>query len=222
MSASAPLSAADHKVIVLALSSLGELFSERAPDPLAPFPHQVLGRRAIDQLHSQFLLRWPKQQAATTLIVRLPSAAFAASPGTPALPGVAQQVAPAISRYCTARVEQSVAAQRLVLQDVRKQTPQAVLLVILSVLLVAVFEAYQLALRFPFITVVLTLLSIFAAIVAIWDLLWTLLFDRTPHIVEARAFRWIGTLQVQVEPWSPIELSAAARAAVDIQPSTPP
>jgi hypothetical protein len=72
-----------------------------------------------------------------------------------------------------------------------------------AVALVAAYAAVEPSGIWAFLAGVVTLLSVFAASLAIWDALESLFFDWVPFARESAAYRWIGSLDLHITPQAP-------------------
>ncbi len=199
------LKPADSELTVeLTLASLDALFDAPAANPFSSIENEVLGRSGIDLLRRQHKQHWPRHDTIRRLVILLPADAYQSASANADL---AEQTPAAIGRFCQAQIEASRTGRRLERVAVRHQLRIVVLVVLFALLMVFLTSSGVLGDTRPVLQNIVTLLAVFAACLAIWDTLGSILFSRLDYLYDERAYRWIGGLAVEVAPLDPVRIS---------------
>ena len=82
--------------------------------------------------------------------------------------------------------------------EARRKVPIALAVTVIAIILLAWCMTTELSGFRGYTLIVATLLAVFAASLAIWDALESLLFDWTPFAVDNLAWQWISRLEVRI------------------------
>jgi hypothetical protein len=189
--------AATGQTLTLALNRLSELFSAPEINPFSTKPVDLRGESGLAYLHRRARLRWLRSFSATQLTIQLPAAELPAD--GPAVAALAQATQAALARYCQAQVrhnEQTWRGERALL---RRQLRVVLPVALVSFALLLVILTGVLLPDHPLLQGVLIVVTLFAASLALFDVLTGIFFGWTPYAMDNRAYRLLGNLRINIE-----------------------
>ena len=189
--------AAAGQTMTLALNRMSELFSAPDINPFSTKPVDLRGESGLAYLHRRARLRWLRSFSATQLTLQLPADELPAD--GPAVAALAQATQAALARYCQAQVrhnEQTWRGERANLrQQLRVVLPVALVsFALLLVILTGVLLPDRLLLQG-----VLIVVTLFAASLALFDVLTGIFFGWVPYAMDNRSYTVLGNLEVTIE-----------------------
>jgi hypothetical protein len=177
--------------LVLQLRHIDELFNAPEADPFSSRAIDVLGEAGFDVLWKRMVKHWPQRSELQRVIVQLPPDQL-----TPAL---AESARAAVRRYCAAKIEDNRRQRRFITRKALQMLGLSVLVLLFALALMFLFYAGPLGFLPDWLRGVLTILAIYAASLAIWDSLDSLLFDWAPFVRDNTTCRLISELEISLE-----------------------
>jgi hypothetical protein len=178
--------------LVLQLQRIDELFNAPDADPFSSRPIDVLGEAGIDVLWKRMVRRWPQRPDLQRVIVQLPPDQLT--------PSLAETARAALQRYCAAKIEDNRKRRRFVTRKALRLVGYSALILAFALALIFLFYVGPLGFLPGWLRGVLTILAVYAASLAIWDSLDSLLFDWAPFVRDNTTYRLISAIEVVVEP----------------------
>lgn len=189
--------AAAGQTVTLALNRLSELFCAPEINPFSTKPVDLRGESGLAYLHRRVRLRWLRSFSATQLTIQLPAAELPAD--GPALAALAQATQAALARYCQAQVRHNEQTRRSELALLRRQLWVVLPVALVSFALLLVTLTGVLLPAYPLLQGVLIVVTLFAASLALFDVLTGIFFGWTPYAMDNRAYRLLGNLGINIE-----------------------
>jgi hypothetical protein len=187
----------DKRTLRLEMNKIDELFSAPDVNPSSTHALEILGESGIEYLRKRMMARWRRQKEIDRLIIQLPPVQ---SPNVAQTPDIlTQQVGSAIRRYCAAHIASDRQALRLSRQLARRQGLIALVVTLFAIGSLMLLLAGNLGILADDTRGILIVLSLFAASLAIWDALESMLFDWVPFVIDSRIYHMISSLEVVVE-----------------------
>ena len=192
-----PAPAAACQTLTLALNRLSELFCAPEINPFSSKPVDLRGESGLAYLHRRVRQRWLRSFPATQLTIQLPAEEMPAN--GPAVAALAQATQAALARYCQAQVRHNEQTWHGELKHLRRQLWVALPIALLSFALLLVTLTGVLLPDHPHLQGVLIVVTLFAASLALFDVLTGILFGWTPYAMDNRAYRLLGSLRINIE-----------------------
>jgi hypothetical protein len=177
--------------LVLPLQRIDELFNAPDADPFSGRDHEVLGEAGFDVVWKRLVRRWPQRPDLQHVIVQLPPDQLT--------PDLSEATRAALQRYCAARIEENRQKRRFVTRKALRLFGFAALVMALALALTFVFYAGPLTFLPEWLRAILTILAFFAAALAIWNPLDSLLFDWAPFVRDNATYTLISALELRIE-----------------------
>jgi hypothetical protein len=178
--------------LVLQLQRVDELFNAPDADPFSDRTVEILGEAGLDVLWKQMVRRWPQRPDLQRVIVQLPPDQLT--------PSSAKSVRAALQRYCAAKIEENRQQRRLVTRKALRLLGYAALILVFALALMFAFYAGPLRFLPGWLRGLLSILAVYAAALAIWNPLDSLIFDWAPFVRDNATYRLISAIEVVVEP----------------------
>jgi hypothetical protein len=178
--------------LALQLQRIDELFNAPEVDPFSSRAIDVLGESGFDLLWKRMVRRWPQRPDLQRVIVQLPPDQLT--------PDLAKSTRTALQRYCAAKIEDNRRQRRFITRKALRLVGYAALIAVFAVALMFVFYVGPLGFLPGWLRGILTILAVYAASLAIWDSLDSLLFDWAPFVRDNTTCRLISEIEVVVEP----------------------
>ena len=192
-----PTPAATGQTLTLALNRIGELFSAPEINPFSSKPVDLRGESGLTYLHRRVRQRWLRSFPATRLTIQLPAEAMPVDGS--AVAELAQATQAAVRRYCQEQVTHNEQALRGELLLLRHQLRVALPVTLLLFALLLVTLTGVLTPDHPVLQGVLIIVTLFAASLALFDVLTGIFFGWVPYAIENRSYRVLGNLEVTIE-----------------------
>jgi hypothetical protein len=183
--------------MTLALNRLSELFSAPEINPFSTKPVDLRGESGLAYLHRRARLRWLRAFPATQLTIQLPADELPVD--GPAVAALAQATQAALARYCQAQVRYNEQTWRGELALLRRQLRVVLPVALVSFALLLVILTGMLVPEHPVLQGVLIVATLFAASLALFDVLTGLFFGWVPYAMDNRAYRLLGNLRINIE-----------------------
>jgi hypothetical protein len=106
----------------------------------------------------------------------------------------------ALQRYCAAKIEENRQQRRLVTRKALRLLGYAALILVFALALMFAFYAGPLRFLPGWLRGLLSILAVYAAALAIWNPLDSLIFDWAPFVRDNATYRLISAIEVVVEP----------------------
>lgn len=177
--------------LILPLQRIDEMFNAPDVDPFSGHVLAVLGEAGFDVVWKHMVRRWPRRPALQRVIVQLPPDQLA--------PELAETTRTALQRYCAARIEDNRRRRRFTTRKAVRLFGYAALIIALALALMFMFYAGPLIFLPEWLRGILTILAVFAAGLALWNPLDSLLFDWAPFVRDNTTYRLISRLDFSVE-----------------------
>jgi hypothetical protein len=177
--------------LVLQLQHIDELFNAPECDPFSTREIDVLGESGFEVVWKRMVRRWPQRSALQRVIVQLPPLQLT--------PELAETTRIALQRYCTAKIEDNRRRRRLTTRKAVRLFGYAALMMALALALMFLFYAGPLTFLPEWLRTILTMLAFFAAALAIWNPLDSLLFDWAPFVRDNATYDQISALDLRFE-----------------------
>jgi hypothetical protein len=177
--------------VVLQLQRVDELFNAPGCDPFSSRAIDVLGEAGFEVVWKRMVQRWPQRSDLQHVIVQLPPDQLT--------PDLAESTRTAWQRYCAAKIEENRQRRRLTTRKALQLVGYAALIAAFAVALIFVFYVGPLAFLPGWLRGILTILAVYAASLAIWDSLDSLLFDWAPFVRDNATYTLISTLDLRFE-----------------------
>ncbi len=177
--------------LVLQLRRIDELFNAPDADPFSSRAIDVLGEAGIDVLWKRMVRRWPQRPDLQRVIVQLPPDQLT--------PSLAETARAALRRYCAAKIEDNRQRRRLITRKALRLLGYSALILVFALALMFAFYVGPLGFLPGWLRGVLTILAVYAAALAIWDSLDSLLFDWAPFVRDNTTYRLISALDIRFE-----------------------
>jgi hypothetical protein len=178
--------------LVLQLWSIDELFNAPDVNPFSSREIDVLGEAGVDVLWKRMVKRWPQRSDLQRVIVQLPPDQLT--------PDLAKTARMALQRYCAAKIEDNRRQRRFITRKALRLLGYSALILLFALALMFLFYVGPLQFLPGWLRGILTILAAYAASLAIWDSLDSLLFDWAPFVRDNATYRLISAIEVIVEP----------------------
>jgi hypothetical protein len=187
-----PLNARLENHIILELNHVDQLFNAPEINPFSTHEVDILGEAGIDRLQKHMMRHWPRWPGSTRLTLRLPP--------DQVTPTLGQQTRLALQRYCTEKIEDNRLQRRFSIEVSWRQFGLALLVVLFVIPVMYFLVKIPFDLLPAFLRGILAMLSGFAAAVAIFDAVYSLVFDWIPFVREDMVYRHIHSIEITIEP----------------------
>jgi hypothetical protein len=177
--------------LVLPLQRIDELFNAPGVDPFSGHVLAVLGEAGFDVVWKRMVRRWPRRPDLRHVIVQLPPDQLT--------PDLAETTRAALQRYCAAKIEDNQRRRRLITRQALRLFGYAALIMALALALMFMFYAGPLTFLPEWLRGLLTILAVFAAGLAVWNPLDSLLFDWAPFVRDNTTYQLISALDLRLE-----------------------
>jgi len=177
--------------LVLQLQRIDELFNAPDADPFSSREIDVLGEAGFDVVWKRMAQRWPQRPALQRVIVQLPPDQLT--------PDLAETTRTALERYCAARIEDNRRQRRFTTRKALRLVGYSGLIMVFALALMFLFYAGPLGFLPGWLRGILTILAVYAASLAIWDSLDSLLFDWAPFVRDNATYTFISALDIRFE-----------------------
>jgi hypothetical protein len=178
--------------LVLQLQRIDELFNAPDADPFSSRAIDVLGEAGFEVVWKRMVRRWPRRPDLRRVIMQLPSDQI-----TPAL---TESTRTAWQRYCAAKIEANQQQRRFTIRKAQRLLGYSALILLFALALMFVFYVGPLEFLPGWLRGILTILAAYAASLAIWDSLNSLLFDWAPFVRDNTTYTLISGLDIRFEP----------------------
>jgi hypothetical protein len=178
--------------LVLQLQRVDELFNAPDADPFSSRAIDVLGEAGFDVVWKWMVRRWPQRPDLQRVIVQLPPDQLT--------PDLAETTRTAVQRYCAAKIEDNRQQRRFITRKALQLLGYAALIALFALALIFVFYVGPFGFLPGWLRGILTILAVYAASLAIWDSLDSLLFDWAPFVLDNTTYRLISLLDIRFEP----------------------
>ena len=178
--------------LVLQLRRIDELFNAPDVDPFSSRAIDVLGEAGFDVVWKRMVRRWPQRPDLQRVIVQLPPDQLR--------PDLAETTRTAWQRYCAAKIEDNRQQRRFITRKALRLLGYSALITVFALALMFVFYVGPLGFLPGWLRGILTILAVYAASLAIWDSLDSLLFDWAPFVRDNTTYRLISLLDLRIEP----------------------
>ena len=192
-----PAPAVTGQTLTLALNRIGELFCAPEINPFSTKPVDLRGESGLTYLHRRVRQRWLRSAPATRLTIQLPAKAMPAD--VSAVAELAQATQAALQRYCQAQVTHNKQTLQGEMALLRHQLRVALPVTLLLFALLLVTLTGVLTPNHPVLQGVLIIVTLFAASLALFDVLTGIFFGWVPYAIENRSYRVLGNLEVTIE-----------------------
>jgi hypothetical protein len=179
--------------LILQLKRVDELFNAPERNPFSTRAVEVLGEAGFDLLWKRMVRRWPRRSALRRVSVQLPPDQLT--------PDLVEATRAAWHRYCAAKIEDNQRQRRLTVQKSLRLVGYSLLVLVFALVVIALLFVGPLGVLPQWLRGILIILAAYAASLAIWDSLDSLIFDWPPFVRDNTTYRLIDDLEVIVEPW---------------------
>lgn len=178
--------------VVLDLDSLDELFNAPAVNPFSSRELAILGEAGVEHLQKSLLKNWPRFPKRLSCTLRLPAEQIEA--------GLVERTRLAFQRYCTEQAADNRLRQANTLHSALGQLGMACIL--LPIALGAFYLGFINPPGYlpPLLSQILALLIVLAGGVALFDALWSLMFDWLPYYQKANTLERLLSIDLSIEP----------------------
>ena len=177
--------------LVLQLQRLDELFNAPEADPFSSREIDVLGEAGFDVVWKRMVRRWPQRSNLQRVVVQLPPDQLT--------PDLAETTRTAWQRFCAAKIEDNRRQRRSTTRTALRLVGYAGLITAFALALMFVFYVGPLGFLPGWLRGILTILAVYAASLAIWDSLDSLLFDWAPFVRDNTTYTLISALDLRFE-----------------------
>jgi len=178
--------------LILPLRHIDELFNAPDANPFSSRELDILGEAGFDALWKRMVRRWPQRPDLQRVIVQLPPDQLT--------PDLAETTRTAWQRYCAAKIEENRQQRRFITRKALRLLGYSALITVFALALMFVFYVGPLGFLPGWLRGILTILAVYAASLAIWDSLDSLLFDWAPFVRDNTTYRLISLLDLRIEP----------------------
>ena len=177
--------------LVLQLQRIDELFNAPDADPFSSRAIDILGESGFDVLWKRMVQRWPQRPDLQRVIVQLPPDQLT--------PDLAVTTRTALQRYCAAKIEDNQRQRRFITRKALRLVGYSALIAVFALALMFVFYVGPLGFLPGWLRGILTILAVYAASLAIWDSLDSLLFEWAPFVRDNATYMLISALDIRFE-----------------------
>ena len=177
--------------ILLQLNQIDELFNAPGVNPFSTHQVEILGESGIDHLFKAIQYRWPRDPGITTLKLELPAEQVT--------PELEEQTRQAVLRYCNQQIDTNYLIRKHTIRVSWGQLGMALALVLLAVVVVTLLARHPWDRLPTFVRVLLGGTVTFAAGVAFFDSVYSLVFDWIPYVRDNRTYEYMRKVQISIE-----------------------
>ncbi len=178
--------------LVLQLRRFDEMFNAPDADPFSSREIDVLGESGFDVLWKRMVRRWPRRPDLQRVVVQLPPDQLT--------PDLAEAAHTALQRYCAAKIEDNRRQRRFITRKALRLLGYSALILLCALVLIFLFYVGPLGFLPGWLRGILTILAAYAASLAIWDSLDSLLFEWAPFVRDNTTYTLISALDLRFEP----------------------
>ena len=192
-----PAPAATEQTLSLALNRLSELFCAPEINPFSIKPVDLRGESGLTYLHRRVRQRWLRSVPAARLTIQLPAEEMPADGSAAA--ELVQATQAALRRYCQEQVTHNEQALRGEMALLQHQLRVVLPVTLVSFALLLVTLTGVLTPDHPVLQGVLVVVTLFAASLALFDVLTGIFFGWVPYAIDNRSYHLLGNLEVTIE-----------------------
>jgi hypothetical protein len=185
------------KTILLQLDQIDELFNAPEINPFSTHQVAILGESGMDHLFNAVQYRWPRNPGITALRLQLPA--------DQVTPELEEQTRRAVERYCTQQIDNNALIRKNTIQTSISQVGMSIGLLLLAVVVVTLSVRSPFDKLPTFFRVLISGFVTFAAVVAIFDSVYSLFFDWIPYVQDNRTYEYMRGIQISIEPWPGVD-----------------
>lgn len=183
--------------VVLDLNQIGELFNAPDLNPFSSHEVEILGESGLDRLQKRLVVHWPARPGPVRLTLKIPPDQIT--------PDLAQQTALAIQRYSTEKIEDNRRMRRHAVHTSLRLLLLTVPLVLFAGLFLFLLTVRPLAALPPAVAAILAVLVLFACSVALFDSVYSLVYDWIPFVRDNSVHDRIRSVELAIEPQADVE-----------------
>ena len=185
------------QTMTLALNRLSELFCAPGISPFSTKPVDLRGESGLTYLHRRVRQRWLRTFPATRLTIQLPAEAIPADGS--AVVELVQATQAALRRYCQEQVTHNEQTLRGEMALLRHQLRVVLPVTLVSFALLLATLTGELMPNHPMLQGVLIVVTLFAASLALFDVLTGIFFGWVSYAMDNRSYAMLGNLEVAIE-----------------------
>jgi len=185
--------------VVLELDRVDELFNAPDVNPFSSHEVEIFGEAGLDRLRKRLVAHWPSRPGLVRLTLKLPPDQIT--------PDLAQRTASAIERYSVEKMEANRRMRRQAVQTSLHLLLMTLPVMLFTGLVLFLFTVPPLAALPAVVSGILCVLALFASSVAVFDSIYSLVYDWMPFVRDNSAYQRLRSVELAIEPQADVDSS---------------